>query len=226
MPYGASRWRVRSIQALSLALALSACGGATQADAPAGGAGPTPAGGAPAVAGTGQGGSWAASGSAGQPEPGNPIAGLKLDDAFPWFRATGTGVSGLIEPEMDTGGNPVLHIGVEGEPAQATLSTHNHFEVVRYTSRVEFSAKSSEPLSLRVSVQRSLENADYFAALAAGELWPTATVEVETDWRSYSVPFSAMQPSEPEGATGSFLIAFIVDHPQSVELWVDDVRLE
>jgi hypothetical protein len=226
MPYGASTWPVSSIKALSLAIALSACGGATQADAPAGGAGPTPAGGAPAVAGTGQGGSWAASGSAGQPEPGSPVAGLKLDDAFPWFRATATGMPGLIEPEMDTGGNPVLHIGVEGEPAQATLSTHNHIEVVRYTSRVEFSAKSSEPLSLRVSVQRSLENADYFAALAAGELWPTATVEVGGDWRSYSVPFSAMQPPEPEGATGSFLIAFIVDHHQSVDLWVDDVRLE
>lgn len=226
MPYGASTWPVSSIKALTLAIALSACGDATQADAPAGGAGPTPAGGAPAVAPTGQGGSWAASGSAGQPEPGSPIAGLKLDDAFPWFRATATGMSGLIEPEMDTGGNPVLHIGVEGEPAQATLSTHHHIEVVRYTSRVEFSAKSSEPLSLRVSVQRSLENADYFTALAAGEPWPTATVEVEAGWRSYTVPFSAMQPPEPEGAAGGFLIAFIVDHHQSVDLWLDDVRLE
>jgi hypothetical protein len=35
-----------------------------------------------------------------------------------------------------------------------------------------------------------------------------------------------MQPSEPEGAAGGFLIAFIVDHHQSVDLWVDDVRLE
>jgi hypothetical protein len=226
MPYGASTWRVRSIETLSLALALSACGGATQADAPAGGAGPTPAGDAPAVADTCQGGSWAASGSAGQPEPGSTIAGLKLDDAFPWFRATVTGASGLIEPEMDAGGNPVLHIGVEGEPAQATLGTHHHFEVVSYTSRVEFSAKSSEPLSLRVSVQRSPGNADYFAALAAGELWPTATVAVGADWRSCSVPFSAMQPPEPEGATGGFMVAFIVDHPRSVDLWVDDVRLE
>jgi hypothetical protein len=226
MPYGASRWPVSSIKALSLAIALSACGDATLTDAPAGGAGPTAAGGAPAVARTGQGGSWAASGSAGQPEPGSPIAGLKLDDAFPWFGATPTGRLGMIEPEMDTGGNPVLHLGVEGEPAQATLSTHHHFEVVRYTSRIEFSAKSSEPLSLRVSVRRSLENADYFAALAAGKLWPASTVEVEAGWRSYSVPFSAMQPAEPDDATGGFLIAFIVDHHQSVDLWVDDVRLE
>jgi hypothetical protein len=78
-----------------------------------------------------------------------------------------------------------------------------------------------------VSVQRSLESgADYFAALAEGAVWPTATVEVGDDWRGYSVPFSAMQPPEPEGAPGNFMLAFIIDHPEAVDLWLDDVRFE
>jgi hypothetical protein len=157
---------------------------------------------------------------------------VKLDDTFPWIQATAMGAPGPTEPQMDADGNPVLHLRAEGEPAQATLSTHHHFEVVRYTSRIEFSARSSETLSLRVSVKRSLDNADYFVVLAEGELWPTTTVEVGADWRGYSVPFSAMQPAESAESggsgpgLGSFMIAFIVDHPQSVDVWLDDVRLE
>jgi hypothetical protein len=57
-------------------------------------------------------------------------------------------------------------------------------------------------------------------------IWPTATVEVEADWRGYSVPFSAMQPPESEAPAGNFMIAFIVDHPQAVDVWLDDVRFE
>jgi hypothetical protein len=172
-------------------------------------------------------------GGSGEPEPDSPIAGLKLDDSesFFWVLATPTEASRTIEPEMEADGNPVLHLGAEGEPAQATLSTHHHFEVVRYTSRIEFSAKSSEPLSLLVSVRRSVDGGgDYFAALAAGESWPTATVEVGTDWRGYSVPFSAMRPADNSDSgcplMACFMIAFIVEHPESVDVWFDDVRVE
>jgi hypothetical protein len=140
MADGAGSRRVRSIVALSLVLVLSACGGESRsgeqaqtggAPAQTGGAPaqtggtPTQAGGAPAQAGTGQGGMGAASGSGGQPESGSPIAGLKLDDSesFFWVLATPTEASRTIEPEMEADGNPVLHLGAEGEPAQATLST-------------------------------------------------------------------------------------------------------
>jgi hypothetical protein len=151
-----------------------------------------------------------------------------LDDTFPWFMSK-SGVVEQVPPETDVTGNPLVHLAVSDEPARATVSTHNHFEVIRYSSRVEFSAKATDALALRVSARRALDSSDYFAALDQGQAWPTAEVQVGLSWQRFSVPFSEMKPPEPvdpPGTMASFMIAFIIDHPRGVELWLDDVRFE
>jgi hypothetical protein len=173
-----------------------------------------------------------AGGSNGEPAPDSPLAGVKLDDDFPWFYVAGNaaGAGSLLPPEPDASSNPVLHLVLQGEPARATLSTHNHFEVIRFTERVEFSAKATELLALRVSARQTLEGSDYFGALEAGYPWPTAEVQVTTGWQRFSIPLTEMRPPEPntEPSTprGSFSVAFIVAHPRAVELWLDEVRFE
>lgn len=221
-------------------LALCACGGAsrdghepsaagTSAD---GGTASAAAGTTSAAAGTTSADAGTAAvgvgGSSSEPAPDNPIAGVNLDDDFPWFYADGnaTGAGSMLPPEADASSNPVLHLVLQGEPARATLSTHNHFEVIRFAERVEFSAKATELLALRVSARQTLESSDYFGALEAGYPWPTAEVQVTTGWQRFSVPLSEMRPPEPNTEPGSFMLAFIVDHPRPVELWLDEVRFE
>lgn len=190
--------------ALALALAgLGGCGGkASSADAPEG---------------TAQGGS---AGSAQGGSAGFVAESPPLDDAVPWF--TGSGNTEIPSGDKDE----VLHIIAGGRPAQFTLSTHNHYDPFSFSSGIAFSARASVPTRLLVSASRAIQAYDYFAARMEGVEWPVAPVEVGPEWREFSVSFSDMTPKEsgdPDGIP-SFWLAFIVDHPEPVEVWLDDVR--
>ena len=143
-------------------------------------------------------------------------------DTFPWF--DGSGASDAmrgITPE-------VVHIVASGTPARSTLSTHNHIALLSGVSAIDFSARGSAPLQLLVSASNTIQSYDYFAAREAGMLWPVAPVDVGVDWQDFSVPLADMMPVElgDSDGTPSFFIAFIVDSPTPVEVWLDDIRLE
>lgn len=208
-------WVVMAVQMgwCVLALAgLGGCGGkASSADgspvdaAPAGLAGAAQGG----LAGSAQGGS---AGSASESPP--------LDDAVPWFTGSGNA-------EFPSGQNDeVLHIIASGLPARFTLSTHNHYDPLSSSRGIAFSARASAPTRLLVSASKAIQSYDYFAARAAGTLWPVAPVDVGLVWQDFTVSFSDMMPREAGDADGmpSFQLAFIVDHPEPVEVWLDEIR--
>lgn len=157
------------------------------------------------------------------PEPrGNPVAGLALEDMFPWF--DGSGAS-----EFPPAGTDVqLVLAATGNPARGTLSTHNHIDLLSAVSTVSFSARASAPVKLLVSARRSVDGYDYFAERDAGKLWPVAAVDVDVDWQPYSIRIADMQPSADATAPGnpSFSVAFIVEHPEPVDVWIDEVMFE
>ncbi|HEX2872697.1 MAG TPA: hypothetical protein VHP33_15655 [Polyangiaceae bacterium] len=205
---------------LALALAgLSGCGGkassarGTEEAAQGGSAGAAQGSAAGAARGSSAG---SAQGSA----AGSTTESPPLDDSFPWF--TGSG-----KTEFPSGQNDeVLHIIAGGTPAQFTLSTHNLYDPFASSRGIAFSARASAPTRLLVSASNSIQAYDYFAARAEGAQWPVASVEVGPEWRDFSVSFSDMTPKEAGDADGvpSFWLAFIVDHPEPVDVWLDEIR--
>ena len=167
----------------------------------------------------GSGGVAAQAGTAGREAEAEPVL---LDDAFPWFDGSGDG--GPTSGPSDE----ILHIVASGTPARSTLSTHNHTAVLSGFSAIGFSARASVPLKLLVSASNAIQAYDYFAARDAGTQWPVASVEVGVDWRDFSVPLADMMPPEVGDSDGmpSFFLAFIVEAPAPVEVWLDDVRFE
>lgn len=162
------------------------------------------------------------SGQAGAPSSGSPLAGLKLDESFPWFVQE---AGGPYEAAADDQDAALVHVTFTGKPLQASLSTHNHVAVVGLTSAVAFSAKAEPPVTVLVSVKATLD-ADYFAAKAEGRLWPVAPVKVGTEWQRFAVPLADMKPPETTEPSEppAFTIVFIVDEPTGpVDLWLDDV---
>jgi hypothetical protein len=151
-----------------------------------------------------------------------------LDDAFPWFVTRPGGVVGAMLDRDGDGIDKVVHVVLSEAPAEATISTHSHLEVVGWARAVNFKAKASAETNLLVSVRASLQ-ADYFAARDAGQIWPTASVQLGTEWRDYSVALAAMMPAETAPALGvpAFTIAFIVHHPTGpFEAWFDQVQFQ
>ncbi|HEY8942856.1 MAG TPA: hypothetical protein VIM73_01285, partial [Polyangiaceae bacterium] len=152
---------------------VCACGQATRNDEPRGEAGMGAGGASIATGGTpGAGkGNEATGGATFDPTPGNPISGVSLDEAFPWFLVeSGSSATSVVTARPDDG---VLHVDFADAPVRATLSTHHHFEVLSVAQRVEFSAQTSEDVVLRVSVKRALTTSDYFTATESP--WPTTT---------------------------------------------------
>lgn len=198
----------RWLLALGL-LGLGGCGGKAHSSdgSPAGAA---PQGGS---AGAAQGGS---AGAASVPPEESP----PLDDFVPWF--TGAGDSEFPSGQDDQ----VLHIIATGSPAHFTLSTHNHYDPFSYSGGISFSARSSAPTRLLVSASNAIQAFDYFEARSEGKQWPVAPVDVTAEWQDFSVSFSDMMPTEAADSDGipSFWLAFIVEHPEPVEVWLDDVR--
>lgn len=145
-----------------------------------------------------------------------------LDDASPWFDGSGS----LRLPPIQI--NQVLHIAVDATPAQETLSTHDQVALISNTSVLHFSARSNAPLRLLVSASQSILGYDYFAARDAGELWPLAGVDVNVDWQAFTVPVADMQPPDLFGGAGvpSFFFAFIIDHPEPIGVWLNDVQFK
>lgn len=192
----------------SLVLALfvaTACGGKANSStgAPTGGA---------AQGGTG------GSGGGAMTEPESP----SFDDVFPWF--DGSGASEFPTSQTDE----VLHIAATGTPARATLSTHNHVDLLSYAEAIVFSARASAPTRLLVSASNAIQAYDYFDARDQGIQWPIVPVEVGLEWQDYRVPLSDMMPVETGDADGiaSFWLAFVVEHSEPVDVWLDDVRFE
>jgi hypothetical protein len=192
--------------------ALLGCGGKAQAldvaaAASAGQGGSAGSVGVAALAGTASGGA----------DPGT----LALD-AVPWFDGSGASEAmyGITQE--------VVHMVASGTPARSTLSTHNHVALLSGVSAIDFSARGSAPLRLLVSASNAIQSYDYFAAREGGKLWPVAPVDVGVDWHDFSVPLADMMPAEVGDSDGmpSFFIAFIVDAPTPVEVWLDDIRLE
>lgn len=206
--------------ALALALAgLGGCGGkASSAGAPDG----TTQGGSAGSASGGSAGS-ASGGSAGSAPGGSAGSAPEspaLDDVVPWF--TGSGNTEIPSGQKDE----VLHIIAGGSPAQFTLSTHNHYDPFAFSKGIAFSARASAPTRLLVSASKAIQAYDYFAAREEGAEWPVAPVAVDLEWQDFSVSFSDMTPKEAGDADGipSFWLAFIVDHPEPVEVWLDEIR--
>jgi hypothetical protein len=172
------------------------------------------------AASAGQGGSAGSGGAAALAgTAGSDVEPLAFDDAVPWF--DGSGYSTYM-----SGSDRVLHIVASGAPARSTLSTHNHAALLSGVSAIELSARASEPLRLMVSASNAIQQYDYFAARDAGMQWPVAPVDVGVDWQAFSVPLADMMPPEAGDSDGipSFFLAFIVESPVPVEVWLDDVR--
>lgn len=200
------------VLALAALAGLGGCGGkASSAD----GAAEAAAQGGSAGSAQGSSAGSAQGGSAGS-ESESPA----LDDAFPWF--TSSGNPGFPSGQKDE----VLHLFASGRPAHSTLSTHNHYDPFAASRGIAFSARASAPTRLLVSASNAIQAYDYFEARAEGAEWPVAPVEVGVEWRDFSVSFSDMAPKEAGDADGipSFWLAFIVDHPEPVEVWLDKIR--
>ncbi len=204
---------VRSPVAGSLALAvcclLSACGGKARAsdDAGAAAGGSGGGGGAAVVAGGGGGGA--------------PFERVALEEVLPWFDGSG---KADFDPKPP---NSELHIEATGSPARSTLSTHNHVALLSGVEAISFSAHASASVRMLVSASHAIQDYDYFAARDAGQPWPVAPVELGAAWQDYVVPLAAMMPPETGESGGmAFFLAFIVESPAPVEVWIDDVRLE
>ncbi|RYZ04478.1 MAG: hypothetical protein EOO73_23790 [Myxococcales bacterium] len=198
-----------------------AVGGASGPTTSGGTAGTTAIGGT-AVGGAAVGGG-ATMGGGGGGEPGrvSPLAGVPLDETFPWFMETHDGPSsGLLWAK-----DGVLDFELEGAPLEATLSTHNHLDAVQGSKGVTFRGKASRPLRLLVSVKSTLDS-DYFGARDAGNDWPVAPAMLTTEWAAFEVRLEDLRPPEvidPKSPPG-FTLAFIVDEPNGpVQLWLDDV---
>jgi hypothetical protein len=156
------------------------------------------------------------------------LAEVQLDDVFPWVvTLPGTGFGGLLQGEGE-GAEKVVHVVLNESPAAATISTHNHIDVVGWARSVNFVAKATAETTLLVSVRASLQ-ADYFAAREVGQLWPTASVQVGTEWRNYSVALADMLPAETAQPMSlpAFTLAFVVQQPSGpIELWFDQVHFD
>jgi hypothetical protein len=208
------------VLALAALAGLGGCGGkassadgAAEAAAQGGSAGSALG----SSAGSAQG---SAAGSAQGSAAGSTSESPALDDAFPWF--TGSGASGFPSGQKDE----VLHIIAGGRPAQFTLSTHNLFDPFASSRGIAFSVRASAPTRLLVSASNTIQAYDYFEARAEGAAWPVAPVEVGVEWRDFAVSFADMTPKEPGDADGipSFWLAFIVEHPEPVDVWLDEIR--
>lgn len=171
-----------------------------------------------ATGGTGAGG-VASAGSTGSGGTATPAAApFYLDDAFPWFPGSGRGQFPVGQSDE------ILHVAPEQAPSQATFSTHNVSDLLSGMTAVHFLARANPPFRLMVSATDTIHPYDYFAARAAGEQWPLATVDVGEDWQTFEVPLTDMQPPETtDDGIPSFFLAFIVDDPRKVELWLDQV---
>lgn len=158
------------------------------------------------------------SGEGGSTQTGSSVA---FDDAFPWF--DGSGASQFPSGPSDQ----ILHIVLTQSPARGTLSTHNLYDALRGVSAVKFSARASAPFRMLVSASDSIQAYDYFAARSAGMPWPVAGVEVGLEWQKFSVPLADMQPeNDSDDGIPSFFLAFIVEHPVPIEVWLNDVRFD
>lgn len=204
---------------LMLAALLGGCGGSTQAHGNDEG---KAVGGSAATGGTG------GSGAASPMETAEWLQELDLDDSFPWFVGGPGQELGPMQPAEGTGTDKVLHVLLADSPAQAVISTHNHFDALSAASAVGFSARATTEVELLVSVRRALDS-DYFSALASGQPWPVASVVVGPEWQDYEVAFANMKPADDSQASGTpaFTIAFIVDETSApLELWFDNVHFE
>jgi hypothetical protein len=212
--------RATAIYAASCWLfAALACGGKAQSSA------------AESVAGTDQGGVVSSTGGATSSGSASIAGGgsnaveetqpFYLDDVLPWF--DGNGWAQFPSAPQDE----ILHVALEQTPAQATLSTHNVFDLPTGITRVEFSARASAPFRLLVSASDSIQAYDYFAARDSGVRWPIAGVDVGTAWQTFQVRLDAMQPPDTtDDGIPSFWLAFVIDAPGPVELWLDDVSFK
>ncbi len=197
----------RSSVLVALALlSQSACGGKAHSGA-------VPLGEAQGGASSGE---AATSGAAGQA----PIS--TFDDIFPWFDASGASKfpSGLDDE--------ILQLVLDDIPARGTLSTHNVIDLVSTSRTVRFSARANAPFSLLVSAGHQMPSYDYFASRNAGMLWPVARVDVGLAWQDFSVPLADMQPAEApwDNTIPHFYLAFIVEHPEPITVWFDEVWFE
>ncbi len=198
---------------------LSACGGSATRSGPEGEAA---AGSGTTTTTTGGSGTTTTGGAPATPQW---LTELKLDDVFPWFVQR---AGGSYETAPANGPDGVVYIKLEGAPVEATISTHNHLDVVHVAHAATFRAKANTALTLLVSVKEGLD-ADYFTARDTGKSWPVAPVNLDTEWSWFTVPFSDMVPRDEavEQAPPAFTIAFVVDSAAGpVELWLDDVHFE
>lgn len=166
----------------------------------------------------GGGGGWVA-GSAGT---GAESAISVLDDAFPWFDASG-------EADFPDGqADRLVHLVADGSPARATTSTHNVIDILSWASAVRFSARASEPCRLLVSAGHDLTSYDYFAEREQGRPWPTVEVAIDAEWAEHRALVADMQPPEAamSAAIPRFFLAFSVEHSGPVEVWLDKVGFE
>ena len=140
------------------------------------------------------------------------------DNILPWFE--GSGSSRFPREDEDV----LLHLQATGSPAHATLSTHQPADVLRWTETVKFSARASAPLELLVSLGHMQRTYDYFAR-PAGDEWPLASVDVGEEWQTFSIDKTQFVPpqSAADQAMPAFFLAFIVDNPVPVDVWIDNV---
>jgi hypothetical protein len=192
---------------LVASLSQVACGGKSYG--PDEGAHAAGSGGAGAVTG----------GTAGQGGVADDRQPFELDDLFPWFNAEAE--IRFPAPERDE----ILHLEAVGVPARASTSTHNLIDM-SWASSVDFTAKALTPTRLLVSVGQMQRTPDYFEARDSDTPWPTTAVDVGGgEWQAFSVPISAMQPPDvPVDSSPSFFLAFSVEQPEPVEVWIDAVR--
>lgn len=192
---------VRTFAFLAL-LSLVACGGRAESDA----------------AGQGNAGSSTGGGGAGATSV-DETARFYLDDALPWFDASGRG-------DFPDGLQDVVpHMNADGAPARATLSTHLPSDLLSVATALRFSARASQPVQLLVSVGHNQRTYDYFADT---EAWPLATVEAGEPWQTFAIEIAKFVPleSEQDRALKGFYIAFIIDAPGPRELWFDRVSFD
>jgi hypothetical protein len=200
---------------LALLLAVG-CGGkarATDQAAETAGGSASSGGGAPAAAGASSvAGMGSATGAEPQQQPG-------LDDIFPWFEPTGEGHFPFGERDE------ILHLVATGAPARAGTSTHNVVDMLSWARFVQFSARASLPTRLLVSAGYTQLTYDYFEARESDRPWPTVGVEVGSEWQEFSVVIADMEPPEMRiDTTPTFFLGLSVEHPEPVEIWIDDVQ--
>lgn len=149
-------------------------------------------------------------------------------DTEPWF----TGGSGqnaeLPKVSTDAGRDEVIFIHLD-EPGRFDISTHHHHFNFSAYPRVQFEARANADIELFLSIT-TLDAKDFWEDAAAGLVWQVATVRLGTEWAKYDVALSDLAPAttgtpEPLGNYNGSAIHFLIETTQSVEFWIDDIKL-